>query len=314
MIIRGPWPATAVLLAVLLGVVGCSPMDQAATAGGRLTVVASTDVWASVVRAVTRDAVAITTIIHDPAGDPHSYESTPADAAEVARADLVVFNGGGYDEFMTQLLAQAGAKPTVEAVTVAKAEPHAGEQAGGEPDTHPHQGGANEHVWYDLPVVHDVAERVAGELGKLAPAQAEQFTAGAERFSAGIDALQATVRTVAGQHAGAKVAMTEPVAFYLVEAARLDDVTPPEFVEAVEEETDPPAAAVAATRDLLTRRQVRVLIYNPQTETPVTSQVRSAAQDAGVPVVEMTETLPAGFDYLGWMSGQLDALSAALRR
>jgi len=306
-------------LAVLLGVLSCGSPDQVATPDERLTVVASTDVWASVVRAVAGDAVEIKTIIDDPAGDPHSYQSTPADAAVVADADLVVFNGGGYDEFVEQILAQAGDKPAIEAVAVAGEEPHADEEpradeatGAEEPDAHGHEGGANEHVWYDLPVVAEMAEHVAEELGKLAPEQASQFTEGAERFRSGIGDLSAKVSAIAVTHTGAKVAMTEPVAFYLIETAGLTDATPPEFAEAIEEETDPPAAAVAATRDLLTQRQVRLLIYNPQAETPVTSQARSAAEAAGVPVVEMTETLPEGTDYLGWMSAQIDALSAAL--
>ncbi|MGH3931794.1 MAG: metal ABC transporter solute-binding protein, Zn/Mn family [Pseudonocardiaceae bacterium] len=287
-------------LAVLFGVLSCGSPDQAAEPDGRLTVVASTDVWASVVRAVAGDAVEIETIIDDPAGDPHSYESSPAVAATVAEADLVVFNGGGYDEFMTQILAQAGDKPGVEAFALLS--PAASTEATP----------ANEHVWYDLAVVQDVAQNVAEELSQLVPEQATQFTARAQTFGSGLDELSAEVSTIADTYSGARVAMTEPVAFYLIEAAGLTDATPPEFAEAVEEETDPPAAAVAATRDLLTQRQVRLLIYNPQAETPVTSQARSAAQAADVPVVEMTETLPEGIDYLDWMSAQIEALSSAL--
>ncbi|MGH3906468.1 MAG: metal ABC transporter solute-binding protein, Zn/Mn family [Pseudonocardiaceae bacterium] len=308
MIIRIPRLAVpAAALAVLLGTVGCGSQQPAAAPDDRLTVVASTDVWAGVVRAVAGDAVEIKTIMDDPAGDPHSYEASPADAADVAGADLVVFNGGGYDEFMDQFLGQAGNKPTVEAVTLAKEQPHVQQ-----PGTHSHEAGANEHVWYDLPVATAVAEHVAEELGKLEPAQAEQFTAAATTFGDGVDELSAQVVRIAERHAGARVVMTEPVAHYLVEAAKIEDATPPEFVEAVEEETDPPAAAAAATTKLLTDRQVQVLIYNPQTETPVTGKVRDAARSAAVPVVTMTETLPENTTYLDWMSGQIDALNAAL--
>jgi zinc/manganese transport system substrate-binding protein len=286
----------AAALAVL-GVAGCGGSDPAAQPpDDRLTVVASTDVWASVVRAVAGDPVEIKTIIHDPAGDPHSYESTPTDAATMQHADLVVFNGGGYDEFMTQILARTPDKPAIEAYSLATSLAT----------------GTNEHVWYDLSVVDKVADQVAAELGKLAPERAQQFIAGAKTFETGISDLRTKVSAIADAHAGTPVAMTEPVAYYLVEAARLTDLTPPEFIQAVEEETDPPAAAVAATKDLFTRRQVRVLIYNAQTETPVTSQVRADSQAAAIPVVPMTETLPEGTGYLRWMSGQIDALSAAL--
>ncbi|MGH4024778.1 MAG: metal ABC transporter substrate-binding protein, partial [Pseudonocardiaceae bacterium] len=125
MIIRIPRLAvSAAALAVLAGAVSCGAQQNGAAQDSdgdhRVRVVASTDVWAGVVRAVAGDAVEITTIMDDPGGDPHSYEASPADAADVAEADLVVFNGGGYDEFMEQFLAQSGNKPTVEAVALAK--------------------------------------------------------------------------------------------------------------------------------------------------------------------------------------------------
>ena len=100
---------------------------------------------------------------------------------------------------------------------------------------------------------------------------------------------------------------------YLIESAGLVDATPPEFAKAVEEDTDPPAAVVAQTLQLFGSDPVRALIVNAQTETPTTDQVRQAAQTGGVPIVEVSETLPAGsVDYLSWMGGQVDALATAL--
>jgi zinc/manganese transport system substrate-binding protein len=102
---------------------------------------------------------------------------------------------------------------------------------------------------------------------------------------------------------------------YLIQTAGLVDVTPPEFREAVEEDTDPSAAVVQQTLDALATQQVRALIVNAQTVTPTTEQVRQAAQTDGVPIVEVTETLPAGTtDYTSWMGAQIDALAAALQK
>lgn len=326
--------APAAATALVIGLVGCAPGDEAAAPDEteRLTVVVSTDVWASVVRAVAGDAVEVQAIIDDPSLDPHSYESTPADAAAVIGADLVVYNGGGYDGFIEQILEQAQDKPTVNAFAVAQEEPHGhgddphqedphqdeGDHAGegathtDDTDSHGHDHADNEHVWYDLPVVAHVAEHIAEELGELLPDQADRFTGGAAQFDADIDDLQERVSLIAEAHGGTQVAATEPVAFHLLEAAGLDDVTPHDFVDAVERDTDPPAAALAATRDLMTERRVAVLIYNSQTGTPVTEQVRAEAEAAGIPVVQMSETLPPDTDYIGWMSGQIDALSDAL--
>ncbi|HZA16985.1 MAG TPA: zinc ABC transporter substrate-binding protein [Pseudonocardiaceae bacterium] len=304
MAIRIRWRATQVIstvaATVLLGVAGCGSADQQASGNDRLTVVASTDVWGSVARTVAGDAADVEPIIDDPSADPHSYESTPTDAAEVTNADLVVFNGGGYDEFMSQILHEAGNKPTVEAFALQQATPA--------DDSEP-----NEHVWYDLAVAQGVAQQIAEKLGQLAPAQAQQLAAQAQTFRTEIDGLAGRLSSIAASHGGQRVAMTEPLAQYLITAAGLVDATPPEFLEAVEEETDPPAAAFAATQELFTQRQVQVLIYNPQAETPVTSQIRAAAEAAGIPVVTMTETLPENTDYRGWMSAQIDALSTALQ-
>ncbi|MDQ4031818.1 MAG: zinc ABC transporter substrate-binding protein [Actinomycetota bacterium] len=297
---------TAVLTTAVLALAGCGSGDSGAGQGGEdaaLSVVATTDVWGSVVETVAGDTVEVTTLVDDPSADPHSYESTPADAAAVTDADLVVFNGGGYDEFVAEILGSLDAKRTVHAFELAE---------GGE--GHAHEGGANEHVWYELPAVQAVAAQVAEELGTLLPEQAETFTANAAAFREEIGTIAAQLSAIGQVNPGARVALTEPIASYLIEDAGLTDVTPAEFLEAVEEETDPRAAAVAATRQLMSGNQVSALIYNPQTETPVTEQVRSDAEAAGVPVVEMTETLPEGVAYVSWMTEQVEALSSALAR
>ena len=328
-----------VLAAAVLALTGCGrPADQVtepATGDGPVRVVASTDVWGSVVQAVGGDAVEVSAIIDNPSADPHSYESSPADAAAVADADLVVFNGGGYDEFMEQILrTTAGDERTVEAFALVaesgggrahEGEGHEGETPGGqeparqgtaEPggEQHAHEAGINEHVWYDLPTVELVADEIAEQLSALRPEQAETFAGNAEDFGQGIDELSGRVTEIAKRNRGTRVALTEPLAVELLEAAGMQDVTPDEFVEAVEEETDPPAAAVEATRQLLTGRQVALLVYNPQTETPVTQQIRATAEEAGVPVVEMTESLPEDTDYLTWMGNQINALAQAVSR
>ncbi|MBW0114062.1 metal ABC transporter solute-binding protein, Zn/Mn family [Pseudonocardia abyssalis] len=294
---------------------GGAPTPAAAD-DGTLTVVASTNVYGSIAEAVGGAAVTVTSLISDPAADPHSYESTPADAATVAGGDVVVYNGGGYDEFMPQLLESAGGERTVidvaELSGLVPAE-EAGEEHSAD-DGHDH-GEFNEHFWYSLPTMQTLADRLAQELGAADPANAATYTANAQSFDASVAGLIERVEAVGASVPGGRVAVTEPIPGYLIETAGLIDATPPEFSEAVEEDTDPPAAVVAATLALFdpaTPDPLRALILNAQTETPTTDQVRQAADAAGVPVVEVTETLPEGTDYLGWMAAQVEALTAAL--
>lgn len=295
----------------VLALAACStpaaPAPNAAAPAAPVAVVTSTNVYGSIAKAIGGDRVVVDSLITDPAADPHSYESTPADAAKVAKAAVVVFNGGGYDDWMTKLVQAAGGSRTVVDVVAL---------SGLAPTPAPAEGTFNEHVWYSLPTVTKLASTLATDLGKADAANAATYSTNAQAFIAKIAELTAKTKAIGTAHPAAKVAITEPVPGYLIEAAGLTDATPPEFAEAVEEDTDPPAAVLQSTLALFAGGdKVKALILNAQTETPTTNQVKQAAQTAGVPVVDVTETLPTGApDYLTWMGGQIDALAAALNR
>jgi zinc/manganese transport system substrate-binding protein len=108
------------------------------------------------------------------------------------------------------------------------------------------------------------------------------------------------------------VVATEPVAHYLLVNAGIADKTPEGFSNAIEEDTDPSPADLAAMLDLISTRQVSALLYNPQTETAVTKQLQDAANRASIPVVTVTETLPDGTDYLTWQRQTAEQLASQL--
>ena len=285
------------------------PAAPASTGGGPIGVVASTDVWASVAKAVGGNEVDVTAIVADPSGDPHSYQVTARDAAELRGAALVVYNGGGYDDFVEQSLGEGGPR-RIKAFDL-----HQGKTSGGTSQPDPaHAADENEHVWYELTTVAAVAGEVANQLAQLRPSAKATFVANADTFDGKLDGLEGKLGDIATANAGKSVALTEPVAHYLLETAKLTDATPQEFVEAIEEETDPPAAAVAEIQALVSEKRIAVLVHNPQTETPVVTDLVTKARAANLPVVEMTETLPTGLDYVTWMGNEIQALSDALKR
>ncbi|WP_103351094.1 metal ABC transporter solute-binding protein, Zn/Mn family [Amycolatopsis sp. CA-128772] len=263
---------------------------------GKIKVVASTDVWGSVAAAVGGDQVEVRSVIHDPSADPHSYETTADDALAAKGAQLLLSNGGGYDEFFGQLSDQAGDAKKLVAYDIAAT------------------GDENEHVWYDLPGVDKVADRLAAQLGELQPASKQLFADNAKAFKTKVDALEKRLGELGATHPGTKVVVTEPVAHYLLRSAKLTDATPKAFSDAVENDTDVPAGAVNEYRQLIATKQVKALINNAQTVTPLTKDVVAQAKAAGIGVVDVTETLPAGVtDYIGWMTGEVDELAGALK-
>ena len=108
------------------------------------------------------------------------------------------------------------------------------------------------------------------------------------------------------------MAITEPVPLYMLEAIGLVDKTPAAFSHAIEEGTDVSPAVLSSTVALFRENAVKLLVYNEQTSGAETDKVIAAAKSAHVPVVPVTETLPQGKDYIGWMNGNLDAIAAAL--
>ncbi|MGI5126266.1 metal ABC transporter solute-binding protein, Zn/Mn family [Pseudonocardia sp. CA-107938] len=295
--------AAAALLLTGCGSGAAPAAQQPAGAAAKIPVVTTTNVYGSIASAVGGDRVAVTSLLNDPSADPHNFEATPADATKVADARILVMNGGGYDDFATKL-AQAGGgdRKVVDVVELS------GLKTAGDAEF-------NEHVWYSLPTVTKLAETLATDFTAADPAGASTYQAGATAFVEKVKGLQQRVDAIKAKDAGQRVAVTEPVPLYLVEAAGLVNATPPEYSEAVEEDTDPPAAVLQQTLDLFKGTPVRALLLNTQTQTPTTDQVKQAAQTAGVPVVDVSETLPDGqTDYVSWMSSQIDALAAAVNR
>ncbi len=259
-------------------------------------VVASTSVWGSVAAAVGGQRVVVRSLIADTVADPHSFEATPADAAAITDAALVVYNGGDYDHFVDEVLATEPGVNRINAFAV-----------GG------HAPGSNPHVFYDLKTVSSVANAIAERLGAIDPAGANEFKANAEKFNAGLAAIAENQERIAAAHRGTPVVASEDIAYYLQTAVGLADKTPAGYYRAVDGDSDPAPVDVAAMLDLIDSRSVRVVLVNPQTETPVTKRIADAANMSGVPVVEVTETLPEGLDFVTWQQQTVDRLAQALQ-
>lgn len=285
-------------------------------------VVASTDVWASVASAVGGEHADVTALFNTPGADPHEFEPSMADTAQIQDADVLVFNGGHYDAYVETSAADSNALK-VNATAIALGDEAAAEHAGhdhnhgdhkhGDHEHGDHEHGANEHVFYDLAAVAQVADQVAAALAQVAPAHADYYRANATEFTGGIAELRGRLAAIKSAHDGTKVGSTEPLSEYLLADAGLVDVAPEAFAAAVENGQSPSAADVAKFTDLLTDGTIKVLVYNTQAVDPATLTVLQIARRSSVPIVELTESLPAGVSsYLQWQSGQIGQLEHAL--
>lgn len=317
-------------VSVVFGTVAAAALTLSACSGstdsdsGEPRIVTSTNVWGAVAEAVAGDKAEVISLYTNAQGDPHEFEPSAGDTADVVDADVIVMNGGHYDAYLED--AAAGSEAVViDAFALLGSDGHGqsthgehehGDDEHGDTEDHGHvhdPSSANEHVFYDLAIVAEVAEDVAEALTELRPDDADYFAGRAEDFTAAVTGLRDRLAEIRETHDGTKVAQTEPLAGYLLEEAGLDDVAPAGFTQAVEAGQSPSAADRAKMEDLLADRVVAALIYNTQAIDAVTEAVLGTAANADVPVVEFTETLPDGVDdYVSWMQAQITALADAL--
>ncbi|WP_255482050.1 metal ABC transporter solute-binding protein, Zn/Mn family [Pseudarthrobacter sp. NBSH8] len=287
------------------------------SSAGVVNVVASTNVYGDIAAVIGGDKVNVTAIITKTSQDPHSYEATAQDRLLVSKAELVIENGGGYDAFLHKMaddsnIPHSNIVTAVEVAGLAPKEDHADSPAASEPADGHDQGEFNEHVWYSLAAMDKLADAVAAKLGELEPGSAALFTSNAATFKARVDGLAGKLATLKANGTGAGVALTEPVPLYLLEAAGLENKTPADYTAAIEEGSDVPPAVLKAATDLAGSKDIRFLAYNGQTEGPQTQALKKAAESAGVPVIDFSETLPEGKTYLQWMTDNVDNVSRVL--
>jgi len=260
-------------------------------------VVVTVDQWGDIVERLGGDCADVTTIITGSSADPHDFEPSPSDAARFEDARLVVANGLDYDHW---------AERAIDTLDQAPAVVDGGEVVGREE-------GDNPHIWYGPTFVREVADAVTAELRELAPDAATYFDDQHAAWATAMQPYDDALAAVGTGAAGKSYAATEPVFDDMAEAVGLTDATPSGYRNAALNESDPAPGDIAAFEQALRDGEVNVLIDNTQTEGPTPVRLREVAGDAGVPVVEVSETVPPGAgSFVEWQVTQLRALAAAL--
>lgn len=291
--------AVAIVLAGL--VAGCGASAGAGGGDGKIQVAAAENFWGSLAAQLGGSKATVKSVITNPDTDPHSYEPTAADSRTMAIAQLAIVNGIGYDPWAPKLLA---ADPATGRITLT-----VGDLLRLKPGDNPHQ-------WYSPAHVEQVIAAITGDLQRLDPKDAGYF---AERRGEleqhGLARYKQLIATIRRRYAGVPVGASESIFAPLALALGLNLATPPGFLKAISESTDPTAAEKATVDRQIATHAVKVWVPNSQNSTPDVQRLTAAARAVGIPVVSVTETLaPASASFEQWQSGQLEALRQALAR
>ena len=305
----------ALLCAGSLTLAGCSSTDSADEE--TIKIVASTSIWADVAQEVIDSAqgqdvkIEVEPIVKGNGIDPHHFEPTAADIAKANEADVLIVGGGGYDSWLYQAVknqdeiihalpltdhGKLDEEPDVvtaaEAKDIAKKEPSKVTNIEG-----------NEHVWYDAAAI----EKVATEVADLVNEENPEAKASADPLLERVEDIKARVEKLPKLN----YAQTEPIADYIMKYTPALDVTPEGFRKATVSEGEPTAADLARFLEAIKEDKVDLLIYNPQTETDISSRIHKAAEERHIPIVEIGETPPEGTNFLDYYEQAVDHIEAA---
>jgi len=285
---------------------------------GAIQVATSTNVWASVVEILGGEWVEVTAIISDPMQDPHSYEASARDQLTLSEAELVIANGGGYDEFVGQLVsALDGERIFLELVEgehshLGEEDSHDEEEHSQDEESHDHDHG-NEHIWYDIHAVEEASEMIVEAITELRPESFDQVNQNFDFFMAELENLEIRLEALREKALGLGFIATEGVGNLLLEEAGFVNQTPDALADAIEEEREVPAAALKQAQDLIAGKVVSLVVVNEQQLDQVSELLVESANASGVPVVQLSELISEPeMDYLDWMASILDHLQEAI--
>ena len=297
---RNPFFKPALIVIVAAAVIfGVTHIHNNSTSkNGRLQVIAGENFWGSLVSQLGGSKVQVTSIVSDPNADPHEYESNTANARAFATANYVILNGAGYDSWGNKLL---------------DANPSSGRKVLTVADLLGKKEGDNPHFWYSPSYVNKTVAQMEQDLIKLDPGDKAYFEQQYATLTSSLHGYQQRIVDIKHRFGGTKVAATEDIFAYLAQAAGLDLISPPAFIQAVAEGNDPPTNSVVQFQQQLQGGTVRMLAYNEQTVTPLTNSIKQLAAQQNIPIVGVTETVqPPDTTFQVWMNAELIDIENAL--
>lgn len=258
----------------------------------KIKVVAAENFYGEAAKAVGGSHVKVTSIISNPNVDPHAFQPTTETAKKVSDAKILIYNGLGYDDWMTRLInASSNRQKTVIRVGDEVMGKHYGE---------------NEHVWYIPQTMPKVAEALANRLAKLDPKHASDYRRNARAYQRSLQPLFEKVQQLK-QTKPKRVIVTSPV-FNNMLIALNDKPIDRNFSMAIEEGLDPKPKDMIQIQEDLKNHNASFLVDNIQVKNPVVTQLIQIAKQHHVPIVRVSEALPPGKTYKEWMVDQLEQI------
>lgn len=242
-----------------------------------------------------------------PGVEPHDWEPSPQDVAQVRRARLFVYNGAGFEQSADRLLqAVAGRDGTAVNATAGL------DLIAGPGEAKAATGSVDPHVWLDPVLAQAQVATIRAALERADPPNAAAYADGARRFTAQLGALHDAYRDGLRQCARRSLVVSHGAFTYLARRYDLRQIA----VTGRRPESEPSPADLAAIVRAARREKAQYVFV----ETLVSPRLaETLAREVGArilvldPVEGLTrEAAAAGRDYLSLMRDNLERLRTGL--
>lgn len=231
-----------------------------AAAGGKLRVVTTFAPITSLTLNVAGEAADVEQLL-PPGAEPHDFALAPSDLRKLNKADVVVINGAGFEDWLGKSL---------RSLKVRQIDASAGVRLVDD----------NPHVWLDPVIAIAQVENIRKGLAERDPANAATYNANAKAFTARLKALDGEIRRETKRLRDKKLLTVHDAFRYFANRYGF------EVVGVIEElpGRDPSPRALKALREVIIKRKVKALFTEPQGSPQI---VRSLSQDLQIPIVEI---------------------------
>lgn len=163
-------------------------------AGKKLKVVVTTNIIGDLVTNVGGDLIDLTVLM--PLGaDVHTFTPTPGDAASIADAHVVFINGLKLEEFLEELIENAGGEAIIVAVSTG-VETQAWDEVENHTNSHDEEGDLTDpHIWMTPVNAIIMVRNIKETLSKLDPANADTYQSNSRAYEAQLVELDEWVKT-----------------------------------------------------------------------------------------------------------------------
>lgn len=292
--------------------------SQAAQSSGEkpaLKVIAAESFLADIAQNVAGDRIKIASLM--PIGvDPHGFEPTPTDVANLADGNVLIINGAGFEEFMTELLENAGGQQVVieASAGLTQRAPKEGEHAEAHEGEHEHEG--DPHFWLDPSHVIKYVENIRDGLSAADPAGTATYKANADAYIAKLQELDRWIADRVKEVPEAKRLLVTNHESFGYFADRYGFQIIGTVVPSVSTGSSPSAQQLAALIDHIRAAGAKAIFLETGTNPQLAEQV---ARETGATVVtnlfthSITEGSGPAPTYIEMMKANAEAIVSALK-